>query len=292
MSRHSRPSLSLCGISPQETLPYPTLSRSSTAIIGTGNLAWHLAAVLPGEVAVIARRILPETEAWPVPLIGFDALRAMQPGVVFLAVPDNQIEVISLRLAGLLPADTFVFHTSGATPVGRINDFFTHRGALWPIRSLRKGEVVTDWRDLPLVIYGSDPVSAAHLRELGHHLSDTVEWLDDEQRSQLHLAAVFSNNFVSALYEVAHQLCAEHGIPFELLLPIIRNTAGREDGTSPASRQTGAAARGDTATMDRHLSLLTSPDYRKLYRDLSDLILQNRLAQNDPHLRSDADDDL
>lgn len=260
------------------------------AIIGNGNLAWHLSGVL-GDRAVVASRS-PVTAGEATQTVSYAALRNLPLEMVFLAVPDNRISETSQALAALLPPALPVFHTSGATPVDRITDHFLHRGVLWPIRSLRRGEPVSHWRDLPLVIHADSARARRLLEPLARELSDRVTWLDDRQRAQLHLAAVFSNNFVTALYEIAYQLCGEQDIPFSLLLPIIRDTAGRQDGERPALRQTGAAARGDTATMDRHLSLLQRPEYRDLYRDISRLILQYRLPEHDPDLRGDADDDL
>ncbi len=263
----------------------------NTAIIGTGHLAWHLSQVLPGRVVVVSRSPV-ESSDWPVPILAYDELQSYELTAVFLAVPDNTIAGVSSVLSELLPPTLPIFHTSGATPIDRIDPYFQHRGVLWPIRSLRRGEPVTDWRDLPLVFFASDPPTRAYITELADQLSDTTAYLDDTQRAQLHLAAVFSNNFVTALYDVAHQLCQQHDIPFELLLPIIRNTAAQQDGTPPRARQTGAAARGDTATIERHLSLLTDPTYHDLYQSLTDLILQYRLPQHHPHLGRDAHDDL
>ena len=260
------------------------------AIVGTGNLAWHLAQVLPGDVVLVSRRR--GRGKWPVPVLPYGGLTGESLTAVFLAVPDNAIATVSAELTKLLPATLPVVHTSGATPLDRIDDYFQHRGVLWPIRSLRRGEPVDDWRDLPLVTYASDAATRDWLTGLADSLSDTVAYLDDEQRAQLHLAAVFSNNFVTALYDVAYQLCREHEIPFELLLPIIRHTAGQQDGTPPRDRQTGAAARGDTATMQRHQALLTDPRYRRLYEDISSLILQYRLSEHHLDLRGDAHDDL
>ncbi|WP_420459906.1 DUF2520 domain-containing protein [Neolewinella sp.] len=229
---------------------------------------------------------------WPVPVVAYDALRNYELTALFLAVPDNAIAEVSKALTELLPPTLPIFHTSGATPIDRIDAYFRHRGVLWPIRSLRRGEPVTDWRDLPLVVFASDPPTRTYITKLADQLSATMAYLDDTQRAQLHLAAVFSNNFVTVLYDVAHQLCQQHGIPFELLLPIIRNTAGQQDSSPPRARQTGAAARGDTATIERHLTLLTDPAYRDLYQSLTDLILQYRLPQHHPHLGRDAHDDF
>ena len=260
-------------------------------IVGSGNLAWHLAGVLPNRSTVLFRA-LDDMGRWPVPLLPLNAVANRDWEALILAVPDAAISEVSNALASVVDLATPVFHTSGATPLGRISDAFRNRGVCWPIRSLRKGEEVGNWRNLPLVLQADAPRSRDYLTDFAAALSDRVTWLDDRQRAQLHLAAVFSNNFVTALYEVAFQLCEDQDVPFELLLPIIRHTAGSQDGTRPALRQTGAAARGDRVTMDRHLGLLSTPAYRHLYRSISDLILQYRLTEHDADLGGEADDDL
>ena len=260
------------------------------AVVGSGNLAWHLAGVLD-HPAVYYRSILP-SEAWPCPLRPLSEIGHHPTPAVLLAVPDGAIRSVSQQLAEILPLTTPVIHTSGATPLDQIDGRFAHRGVLWPIRSLRKTEPVRDWTDLPLVVQANTEESQQLLAQLAGSLSHTVSWLDDRQRAQLHLAAVFSNNFVTALYEVAHDLCKQHHIPFELLLPIIRNTATTQDGTRPALRQTGAAARGDYVTMQRHLDLLDRPAYQELYERISGLILEYRLTEHDAHFGGQSDDDL
>ena len=243
-------------------------------VVGAGNLAYHFVQVLAaaGQDVTLVSRQPSRVADWPVRVTAIDDL-GVEPDLMFLAVPDAAIHAASTELAGHLPGDVPVVHTSGATPTVLINSHFARRGALWPIRSLRAGETVGDWRDLPLVYHSDDTDLAATLADLCGQLSDQVYALDDHQRAQLHLSAVFSNNFVTWLYEISHELCREAGIPFEVLLPIIRNTALKQDGTAPRLTQTGAAARGDGPTMDRHLALLSDhPDYADLYRTLSEMI--------------------
>ncbi|PPK84040.1 uncharacterized protein DUF2520 [Neolewinella xylanilytica] len=261
------------------------------AIIGSGNLAWHLAGVLPYPTTVVYRADRP-TEGWPCALLPLSEMSRLDWDAVFLAVPDQAIAPVSRELAIRIPLGVPVFHTSGATPLDQITPSFLHRGVLWPIRSLRKGEAISHWRELPLVLQAEGKVAADVLTTISGQLSETISWLNDRQRAQLHLAAVFSNNFVTALYEVAHDLCSRHAVPFDLLLPIIRHTALSQDGTRPALRQTGAAARGDHATMNRHLELLDQPAYRDLYQMISTLILQYRLPEHDPHFRREPYDDF
>lgn len=245
-------------------------------VIGAGNLAWHLVQVLQRQEydVALASRNPDRVASWPVRVIRLADI-PVNPLLVFLAVPDNAIDTVSTELSLQLPPTVPVVHTSGATPITRINEYFQERGALWPIRSLRQGESVPDWNDLPLVYYSDKVALTQVLGELCKKLSNQVFSLDDDQRAQLHLAAVFSNNFVTWMYQISHELCAEQNIPFATLLPIIRNTALKQDGTAPKLTQTGAAARGDTVTMDRHLSLLYEhPDYAQLYRTISQLIEQ------------------
>ncbi len=243
-------------------------------VVGAGNLAWHLVRILQEhdyDVALASRD--PDRVAdWPVRVIRLADI-PLEPYLVFIAVPDNVIASVSSELSLQLPPNIPIIHTSGATPITRINAYFDSRGALWPIRSLRQGETVTNWRDLPLVYYSDNAALTQVLCELCNRLSDDAYSLDDQQRAQLHLAAVFSNNFVTWLYQISHELCNQKGIPFTALLPIIKNTALKQTGAEPRLTQTGAAARGDTATMERHLKLLADqPEYESLYQHLSQLI--------------------
>ena len=248
---------------------------SKIAIIGAGNLAWHMAPALSRtehEVVVVSRRGIQQF-TWPVEVAAYDELPALKPDVVILAVPDARIAELSTALAARLPLTTLVVHTSGATALKKIDSNFVNRGVLWPIRSLVKGEATVTWRDIPLAYEGSNARSLGIVRTLSEQLSYTTYELNSRQRAQLHLAAVFSNNFVTWLYQVSYELCEEKDIPFSTLLPIIRNTAVRQKGHAPRLSQTGAAARGDRATMEKHLKLLNGhPEWSRLYRLMSRLI--------------------
>lgn len=252
-------------------------------VIGAGNLAWHLVAVLQrADYSVsLASRDPARVADWPVRVIGLADI-PHDPFMVFLAVPDDAIGTVSAELSLQLPAHTPVIHTSGTTSVDQINGYFRRRGALWPIRSLRSGETVGEWRELPLIYYGSSRALMQVLGEVAEAMSDQTFVLDDDQRAQLHLAAVFSNNFVTWLYEISYQICSEQNIPFETILPLIKNTALSQTGSPPRLRQTGAAARRDQATMKRHLKLLTgSPEYAQLYRMMSEMIMDGLRVSND-----------
>lgn len=252
-------------------------------IVGSGNLAWHLAPNLVEigvKVTICSRH--PELEAdhdWRSSIVDFASLPANNSpfDACFLAVPDDAIPTVTKQLSSYLPATTPLVHTSGATAVTAIDDYFKFRAAMWPIRSLRKGEVVPNWSDLPLVYYADSPEFQPQLASLAQALSGLTYRLNDEQRAQLHLAAVFSNNFTTWLCQIAYELCQHKNIPFEALVPIIKNTFSKIDANEPAIRQTGAAIRGDQKTMQRHLDLLDSqPEYAELYQKFSQFIGEYR----------------
>ncbi|MEK7257332.1 MAG: DUF2520 domain-containing protein, partial [Bacteroidota bacterium] len=94
--------------------------------------------------------------------------------------------------------------------------------------------------------------------------------LDDEQRAVAHLAAVFVNNFSNHLFAIGKEILAAKNLPFDLLLPLIRETVAKLETSEPETMQTGPAIRGDEATIQRHLELLKSnATFREVYRMLT-----------------------
>lgn len=248
-------------------------------VVGAGNLAWHLVPNL--------KRIGLRPEVWtrdvdvanqyewqvPVTTIPKRISKQFKIEAIFLAVPDDHIADVSRRLSPIINWDIPVIHNSGATAVNTINEYFEIRSALWPIRSLKKGEATSAWKDVPLVYYSDTPAFEKKLAKWAKKISNITYRLDDEQRAKLHLAAAFSNNFTTRLCQIAYELCDEANVPFDALVPIIKNTLSRIDGSEPALRQTGAAIRGDHKTMRRHEELLDgNKEYQELYRRMSELI--------------------
>ena len=105
-------------------------------------------------------------------------------------------------------------------------------------------------------------------------ISQNVHHIDSEQRKKLHLAAVFVNNFTNYLYGVGEELCLEEGLSFDLLKPLILETAEKVRTISPKEAQTGPARRNDEKSMESHLKLLNNKEHITLYKLLSQAIKQ------------------
>ena len=94
--------------------------------------------------------------------------------------------------------------------------------------------------------------------------------INSDQRAALHLAAVFVNNFTNQLYRIAHELVDKQGLDFEILNPLILETAKKVQLLSPYMAQTGPAKRRDIKTLKTHLNLLEkNPNYKELYEQIT-----------------------
>lgn len=91
----------------------------------------------------------------------------------------------------------------------------------------------------------------------------------------MHLAAVFACNFSNAMYHIAYKLLEEKGLPFEMLLPLLRQTVEKVSKMTPAEAQTGPAARRDFNVMEAHLAELDDEGLQEIYRMMSELITNN-----------------
>jgi len=109
------------------------------------------------------------------------------------------------------------------------------------------------------------------LEKLASSISDAVYFIDSKQRESLHVAAVFVNNFTNHLYYLGQQICDDHKVPFEVLKPLILETAKKINVTSPFDAQTGPAKRKDTVTIDKHLRQLPE-QYKHIYTILTNSI--------------------
>ncbi|ANE49519.1 Rossmann-like and DUF2520 domain-containing protein [Flavisolibacter tropicus] len=191
--------------------------------------------------------------------------------VYLLAVSDIAIEEVAKELK--LPYKVVV-HTAGAVSKEILKESSNHYGVLYPLQSLKKESSYLP--ETPILIDASDNDTLMILEILGKSISDTISLANDAQRLKLHLAAVFCNNFVNHMYVLIEEYCQKEGLDFQLLLPLIQETAQRIQTIPPAKSQTGPAKRRDTATIEKHLALMESyPDLKSIYQLLTKSIQQH-----------------
>jgi len=70
-------------------------------------------------------------------------------------------------------------------------------------------------------------------------------------------------------------ICKEHQVPFDILKPLIKETAEKVMTLSPNEAQTGPAKRADQKTIEQHQEFLTDANQRKIYETLTQSILDH-----------------
>ena len=93
----------------------------------------------------------------------------------------------------------------------------------------------------------------------------------------MHLSAVFACNFTNHLYALAEEVLAVNGLDFNILRPLIAETANKVQDELPLNVQTGPAIRSDIKTIKKHEELLKDqPALLDIYKTLSASIKNNQ----------------
>lgn len=251
-------------------------------IIGSGNVATHLAAAFKNaghSIVQIYSRNMQNAAllAYHVKAEPIDDVTQINPAtdLFVIAVKDDAIGIIAEQLA---PHQKLMVHTSGATDMYALLAFTDKAGVLYPLQTFSKTKEV-NFRNVPLCIEAADEHIAKTLTELAQTISNKIYSIDSAQRKVLHLAAVFACNFPNYLYTIAQQILAQNQLDFELLRPLISETAEKVMENLPATVQTGPAVRNDEITMNNHLQLFKDePALQQLYTLLSQGIIKLDIA--------------
>lgn len=184
--------------------------------------------------------------------------------VVFLAVPDYAIASIAEQLN----TNAIVVHCSGLTSL-LVLQKFEHNGVFWPIQSFSY-DIDYDFSKIPICLEANSDENYRILEQLADKVSHKIFAVNSNQRQYLHLSAVFANNFANHMFYVAQQIAQQHQFDFNILKPLILETANKIQQITPQQAQTGPAIRGDVNTINEHLKLLQQmPELRQLYELIS-----------------------
>jgi len=114
---------------------------------------------------------------------------------------------------------------------------------------------------------------------LAESVSREVRVLSSADRKHLHLAAVFACNFANHCYALSAKILEQHGLPFEVMLPLIDETALKVHSMHPFAAQTGPAIRYDQNVIEAQKALLSDDaDTQEIYDIMSKSI--HRLAND------------
>jgi predicted short-subunit dehydrogenase-like oxidoreductase (DUF2520 family) len=246
------------------------MKSSRITLFGAGNLAISLAKALTSSgyriIQVYSRTA--ESAQWLANRLNAKAITNTadfdhSTGVAIFALNDNVLQPIieQIEFSGQL-----ALHTSGSLPLDIFKGKAEHYGVLYPLQTFSKSRNVK-FHEVPLFIEANSSKDLANLKMLAESISARVHLADSLQRRQLHLSAVFANNFVNHFYALAGEMIKKSGFTFDILKPIIHETAIKALETdNPASVQTGPAVRLNKEIIEKHIEMLASrPDLQNLY---------------------------
>lgn len=204
----------------------------------------------------------------------FDSELLIPPETELVIVAVNDDSLYTVLHETQMADNTVIAHTAGSVGLDVFSQHMTNTGVFYPLQTFTIGRSY-DLSSVPLFIESSSERSREVLLSVASSVSRQVFELNTEKRRYLHLAAVFSCNFVNHMYYAGKEISAMGGMDFNVLLPLIRETMEKVADLGPESSQTGPAVRNDKKTIEKHLDLLSfSPDLQETYRKISDSIIK------------------
>lgn len=244
----------------------------TAVLLGGGNLALHLYDALQKSAACRVVQVY-NRSLHKIGHLGSEVQITNDPNqlatadVYLLSVSDDAISKVSECLIGV---NAIVAHTSGSATLEVLPNN-GRRACFYPLQTFTKGLSI-DYRTVPICLEAEREEDLIILQRMAASISDSVYRISSQQRQALHLAAVFVNNFTNHLYLIGKELCAQNNLPFDLLRPLIKETAQKIERMDPLVAQTGPAKRGDQKTLARHQLQLQDKIVKEIYFLLSESI--------------------
>jgi len=244
-------------------------------LIGSGNVAQHLIKAFAKSELVEIAQVFSRKKETLASLIEFDKIvddfqDLKEADLYIIAVTDNAISEVSAQLPF---NNQLVVHTSGTASIDTL-DAKNRKGVFYPLQTFSKNKDV-DFSVIPICLEAENTFDFRVLDTVAKSISKAVFPINSEQRKALHVAAVFVNNFTNHLYQIGHEICEENKVPFEILKPLIQETADKINTLNPTEAQTGPAKRNDSTTIEAHLEYLTNENQKNIYKILTQSIQNN-----------------
>ena len=241
----------------------------SIVILGTGNVAKHLFDAFINqnkiEITQVYGRKKESLHYFGEHIeITTDLSTIADADIYLIAVSDDAIAAVSKKLEH---KKGLIVHTSGSMGINEL-PINNKRGVFYPLQTFSFGKSV-DFKEIPICIEALNEDDYTRLNKLALSISNRVFRINTKQRKALHLAAVFANNFTNHIYHLSKEICTQNNVSFELLHPLIKETAKKVQELSPYEAQTGPARRNDVGTLEKQLNQLKDKNHKNIYSILS-----------------------
>ena len=245
-------------------------------IIGSGNVAHHISKALYNAdhkiLQVYSRNLVTaKAIAKRVDSAAISDIQALDTNadLYLIAVSDDAIEKVASLLPFKLDNKQIIAHTAGSISIDTLHNTGSNYGSFYPLQTFSKSRRLS-FTKIPMCIHGSTKQVHDTLTTLAQSISSDVRSIDDTNRKQIHLSAVFACNFVNHLIAQADDLLEETDIDRSILFPLIQETIAKAQKHGARQSQTGPAVRGDKKVMNTQERMLEQhPAAQKLYKQIS-----------------------
>ncbi|MGE0089427.1 MAG: Rossmann-like and DUF2520 domain-containing protein [Bacteroidales bacterium] len=249
-------------------------------ILGAGNVATHLSLALyksNNKISFIYNRTISSAKELALKLKAdySDDINKIpdDADLYIISVKDDAIEEIAKKLK---KRNGIVVHTAGGIALDVLANTTENYGVFYPLQTFTKKRSV-DLSEVPILVEANNEITKNKLIQLAQHITMNVFEINSEKRKMIHLAAVFSCNFVNHMYTISSQLMKNSESSFDLLKPLVIETVNKAIDMQPENAQTGPALRNDKKVMENHLKMLSEyPEFEKIYRFVSDSIYSSQ----------------
>jgi predicted short-subunit dehydrogenase-like oxidoreductase (DUF2520 family) len=245
------------------------------SIIGSGNVAHHLISAFDKSSEVQLIQVFSRDKNKvshfinPQRIINnYDDLQKVD--LIIIAVSDHAIVDVSSKIPF---ENQLVAHTSGAISLDDLN-FKNRKSVFYPLQTFSKNKEL-NFSEIPICLEAQNESDYEIIEKIARTISNKTYKVNSEQRKSLHVSAVFVCNFVNHLYQIGNEICTENNVDFEILKPLILETANKIKTLSPKEAQTGPAKRQDSQTINSHLAFLTDVNQKEIYKILTKSIIDN-----------------
>ncbi len=187
--------------------------------------------------------------------------------IYVISISDSYVGEISEKLN---VSEKLVVHTSGSLDLNII-DKKNRRGVFYPLQTLSKNKEI-ELAKVPICIESENNKDLVLLETISKYIGCKTYKIDYNERKILHLAAIFSNNFVNHMFTIAKEILDDKNLDFNILKPLINETVDKIHKLDPENAQTGPAIRNNNEIILNHIKTLKKDDHKKLYELMTKLI--------------------
>ena len=187
--------------------------------------------------------------------------------IYIISISDSYIGDLSKELD---ISDKLVVHTSGSLDF-TILDNKNRRGVFYPLQTFSKNKEL-EMSKVPICIESENNQDLMLLEKISKYIDCKSYKINYEERRTLHLAAIFSNNFVNHMFTIAKEILDSKNLDFNILKPLIDETVDKIHKLDPENVQTGPAIRNNNGIIINHIKALKKQDHKRLYEFMTKLI--------------------